>query len=217
MTTRNDITGDSICSRPTSKAYAEQWERIFGSPVPFDKPINQKYLNECFEYSPDTGELKWRERPISHFKNKMAAKRWNARFCGVKAGSTIRNGNKEYRNICLCDKQYLAHRAIWVMVYGSHPNAIDHINGDGLDNRLENLRSVDNAQNAKNMKLFNTSTTGICGVSWNKANKRWTSEIMANGVRYFLGSFDNIIDAASARLRANKKFGFHENHGIKRD
>jgi len=37
---------------------------------------------------------------------------------------------------------------------------------------------------------------------------------MLNGKFKRLGRFGSLIDAVAARMRANKKLGFHENHGI---
>ena len=32
-----------------------------------DKELPVEYLRECFHYDPETGELTWKERPLSHF------------------------------------------------------------------------------------------------------------------------------------------------------
>jgi hypothetical protein len=34
MTSRNDITGDKIQTKPTTKEYADNWDRIFGGSSP---------------------------------------------------------------------------------------------------------------------------------------------------------------------------------------
>ena len=45
------------------------------------------------------------------------------------------------------------HHVVWVLNYGYWPTEIDHINGDGTDNRIENLREVDHWENDQN-RLF---------------------------------------------------------------
>ncbi len=74
---------------------------------------------------------------------------------------------------------------------------IDHINGNGLDNRRENLRFVTRSQNKMNQQ--NTyGSSQYKGVSWHKNAKKWTSYIRYNGKLIYLGLFDTELDAARA-------------------
>ena len=68
---------------------------------------------------------------------------------------------------------------------------IDHINGNGLDNRKENLRICNKSQNSGNSKLRTDNTSGIKGVSWDKRNKKWVVRIKMDGKHKFLGYFSN--------------------------
>lgn len=58
---------------------------------------------------------------------------------------------------------------------------VDHINGNGLDNRRENLRTGSYAQNARNVATTRRSTSGYKGVFWRKARSVWISQIRFNG------------------------------------
>ena len=82
---------------------------------------------------------------------------------------------------------------------------VDHINGDGLDNRRTNLRLCSMTQNLHN----SGSRTGLSqykGVS--KDQKGWTTGIFSQGERYDLGTFADEVDAAIAYdLAAMKLFG----------
>jgi len=75
----------------------------------------------------------------------------------------------------------------------------DHINGDGLDNRRCNLRIVTVSQNLMNSsKPIRKSSSCFKGVCWHKDTKKWQSQIKLNGCSYYLGLFQNEVDAAKA-------------------
>lgn len=78
---------------------------------------------------------------------------------------------------------------------------VDHINGDGLDNRRTNMRICTHAQNVKNASVRKDNTSGVKGVNWNKRQKKWVARINLNK-RIQLGSFDTFDDAKEAYNRA---------------
>ena len=113
-------------------------------------------------------------------------------------------------------KSYKAHRIAWLLTYGSWPeDQIDHINGNGLDNRLENLRAVSNGENLRNKKIYKNNTSGTLGVSFDKRCQNYQAKIMINKKYKHLGYFKNKEEAIAARAAANIKYNFHENHGRK--
>jgi len=84
---------------------------------------------------------------------------------------------------------------------------VDHINGDGLDNRRSNLRLCTNAENAMNMHVTN-GTSGFKGVSWSKERQKWEAYIKFHGRMIHLGRFNSPVDAARRYdLEARKYFG----------
>lgn len=107
----------------------------------------------------------------------------------------------------------MAHKIIWLYVYGEAPQSIDHIDGDGLNNKIDNLRIACHAINNKNRSLSRVNKTGISGVSWIKARSKFEARISDNGKEIFLGRFNNIFDAAVARKSAEIRFNYHANHG----
>ena len=173
-------------------------------------------LKKLLCYEPDNGKLFWKERDISFFQSgKQSAQHncriWNAKFAGREAFTAISKG---YRVGALLGQNYLAHRVIWALCFGTFPdNQIDHINGDRSDNRLENLRSVSNRENCKNQGSRSDNSTGVTGVYWFKRDSRWVASICADGTQIHLGYFDKFDDAVSARKAAERKYGFHPNHG----
>jgi len=75
---------------------------------------------------------------------------------------------------------------------------IDHINGNGLDNRKENLRICTNAQNLCNQGLNNKNTSGYKGVSWFKITKKWRAQISFNNKPVHIGYYKDVEEAARA-------------------
>ncbi len=75
---------------------------------------------------------------------------------------------------------------------------VDHINGDGTDNRKENLRIVTRSQNLMNQE-------GVKGYYFDTYYQKWKAEIIANGKKFHLGSFDTEEEAKQARFIGEKK------------
>ena len=135
-------------------------------------------LHELFEYR--DGELLWR---VSG----------NGRRIGMPAGSVNRDG---YRRIKINYKLYAVHRLVWVM-HGNDPVPfVDHINGDVLDNRIENLRAATHSQNCMNRRVRFDSKSGVKGVTWKK--NKWYTCVILDYKRHSAGSFDNKEEAIAA-------------------
>jgi hypothetical protein len=84
----------------------------------------------------------------------------------------------------------------------------DHINGNGIDNRLINLRICEHFQNGANKKLPTNNTSGYKGVCWSLRMNKWQAYIKCRGERYFLGFYGDINDAISAyNNKAKELFG----------
>lgn len=83
----------------------------------------------------------------------------------------------------------------------------DHINGNTMDNRKENLRLCTKQQNAFNKKsAHKNNKLGIKGVHWDKNSKRFRAQIMVNGKNFNLGSFEVLSDADTSYRKAEKKY-----------
>ncbi|MBP3850453.1 MAG: HNH endonuclease [Prevotella sp.] len=92
-----------------------------------------EHIKKCYTYDAATGEIR------------------NRKWQVVKGATNSKNG---YLYVSLyLDRQrkdvYL-HRLVWALVYGRFPKQIDHLNGIKTDNRLENLREVNQSQNDQN-------------------------------------------------------------------
>ena len=154
--------------------------------------------SEAFNYDPDTGMI----------INKT--NRGRARI-GEETGWKTERG---YRRLHIEGNNYMTHRLAWLLYHGEWPKQdIDHINGIRDDNRIHNLRDVSHLENARNSKKSVNNTSGVTGVKWHKGGGKWTATIKNLSEDIYLGLFDCFLDAIAARLRAEKEFNFHENHG----
>ena len=93
----------------------------------------------------------------------------------------------------------------------------DHINGDPLDNRKENLRNCTISENGGNRKKTkNPTSSKYKGVRWRK--NRWECSIKYRNKRIYLGRFENEINAAKQYDKIAKQlFGEFANLNLKGD
>lgn len=132
----------------------------------------------------------------------------------MKAGSEAGNCGAVYSYVCIDRKQYLLHRIIYLWNHGSLPKALDHINNDPLDNRIENLRPASISQNNHNRSINKNSTTGVKGVCWNKAKGKYLARIRKNYKFVYAKHFDSLEEAKMEIEVAREKIhGQFANHG----
>ncbi len=94
------------------------------------------------------------------------------------------------------------------LLAGFPPFALDHRNGNGLDNRRRNLRPASTRENAMNKKCPRNNAAGIKGVSFIAWRKRWRAMIHVHPRNIFLGYFHHAEDAARAyKFAAQRYFG----------
>ena len=81
---------------------------------------------------------------------------------------------------------------------------VDHINGDTLDNRRENLRVVSRAESVRNQSgTSKANSSGTPGISF--AANRWQAGI-GNGNKWvYLGRYKTKEEAVEARLKAERE------------
>lgn len=170
-------------------------------------------LRQLLRYDPETGRLYWRHRDLSWFNGcPSCTGRWNKKHAGKEALPNI--GNHGYRTGSILSKGVLAHRVIAAMHADKWPErVIDHINGDPLDNRLENLREVTTTENSRNRAMDGRNKSGTMGVNWDKSRQKWYAKINGDGRQISLGKHVRLEDAVEARQRAEIVHGYHENHG----
>lgn len=169
--------------------------------------ITPELCRQLLRYEPETGKLFWLQRADNP--------QFTGRWAGKEAFTCLCAG---YRTGRLFDHLFMAHRVIWAICNGAWPKQdIDHISGNRSDNRLSNLRAVDRTTNTQNQGLCRRNKSGHVGVSWCAERGKWDARIKANGRVVLLGRHGSFEDAVAARTAAEVRYGFHENHGSKRE
>lgn len=151
---------------------------------------SQGYLRSKFIFDEEGGWLYWLHDP-------SRTQRWNSTYAG-KAAGTIKIG-LGYILVELDGIKYLAHRLIWVYLYGFEPVGIDHKDGDGFNNCPENLREADQSLN-----LANADFGDARGVE--RHGKKFRVRIFVNNERINLGSFDTFEEAKEASRQGHSKY-----------
>ena len=127
---------------------------------------------------------------------------FNMRFRGKRSTCDYLTGSSSYLGV---QKKLLAHRVAFFLYHGHYPvwpNSVDHINHDGCDNRIVNLREVTAREQSMNTRLSNSNTSGVKGVSFLKDRGKWRASANIDGKKTNLGTFYDLKDAIAARKAA---------------
>lgn len=165
------------------------------------KPLpSRERLNELLTFDPDTGEIRWK---VSQGTCKA----------GGIAGSIVISKGKEYRQIKIDSIPYYAHRLARFYYYNDQPIEVDHANGNGLDNRKENLRPSNRKHNTTNASKRKDNTSGVIGVRYHKQMKLWVAQyggpefIKKYGTRRY---FDDFFESVCCRKSWENQYGMTE-------
>jgi HNH endonuclease len=122
----------------------------------------------------DYNEIDWNEIFIADCSSPSGLI-WKKNFgqrarCGNTAGSinTAKPSGRQCFQVKYNKTSWLVHRILWIIWNGSvNPDLdIDHIDGNSLNNSVENLRLVSTAVNSRNQKQRIDNSSGFTGVSF---------------------------------------------------
>jgi hypothetical protein len=114
-----------------------------------------------------------------------------------------------YMRVNFDGKVHYVHRLVWALSHGELPNGfIDHINGIKTDNRISNLRVVDNRENMQNVRHARVdSKTGVLGVSFCKNTKKYIARIhMPDGSYPVVCKSESLDIAGQMYIEAKRKY-----------
>lgn len=133
--------------------------------------------------------------------NEVLAYRWY-----LSGGYAKRDGQKD-------GKRYhvLMHRFLAGVTEPGCKIHVDHINGDTLDNRRENLRVATPSQNAQN-RPAKTKRGTYRGVTWSKHKRKWIARATINYRTFHIGEFFDEEAAAQAVADWRRKRMTHSTH-----
>jgi len=169
-------------------------------------------IHKFVEYNPETGKLYWLPRERKYFKDLLCFNRHNNQL----AFKEIKSNCKGYIYFSLFDHNFLGHRVAWKIHHNEEPpEVIDHIDGDGINNKIVNLRDGTGGVNERNAKMNSNNKTGVNGVNWDKKKEKYKVTIANRGKNIHLGMYNCLAECVIARKVAEKILGYSENHGRK--
>jgi hypothetical protein len=152
-------------------------------------PITQSRVQELFDYDPLAGA----------FTRRCTSGRAKA---GDSAGFV---GTQGYLVVAIDGKRYCLHRIAFLWMNGAWPEGhVDHIDGDRLNNRWANLRSV--AQLANNQNHHRARVDNLCGYLGVKTRRYgFQARICVEGRHLNLGCYKTPQEAHEVYLEAKRK------------
>lgn len=144
--------------------------------------LTQARLKEVLHYDPETGVF-------TRLTTGLVAGSRTGRYCYISVDGYL----------------YLAHRLVWLYLFNRWPTAdVDHIDGDGRNNRRGNLREATHAQNQQNQRR-GQGKAGLLGVTYDASTQRYMARLTVGGKTHHLGRHGTPEEAHAAYVKAKRE------------
>ena len=153
--------------------------------------LTQKEVKELINYNPDSGDITIIKRTGPRSKQ-----------LGECAGVKIYRATSSYLQITLLKQKFYVHRLVWLYMTGDYPMVIDHIDGNGLNNKWCNLRNSNSTGNNRNVLKIQHNKIEQLPIGVFRHRKKFTASIKYNYKKIYLGVFNTIDDAVNAYKNA---------------
>jgi hypothetical protein len=154
--------------------------------------LTQERVRELFDYR-DDGNLVWKIK-------KARANPGDVAGCNAMSG-----GGMTYRRITVDQVRYGAHQVVFLWHHGFIPEYIDHADGNGLNNRIQNLREATQGQNAFNSRMRCDNTSGERNVYWHERARRWFVRLSINRRTRSFGTYKTLEEARIVARRVREE------------
>ena len=153
--------------------------------------MNKDEILKYFNYNKKKGHLTWKW----HWDNTVINKQ-----LGTLVGNKTKDG---YLRVTVNYKSYKVHRLIWCIEKETWPKMIDHVNGNKIDNRIQNLRAASNRINQSNRHTHRNGR--LVGTDFHKESGRWRARITINKREKYIGLYGTELKAHNAYIEEVKK------------
>jgi len=165
--------------------------------------MDQAWLAKCLvkELYYDAGTLRWSvSKPAHGLRTRKSP--------GDIATVAFLKGR--YLSVSYRNKGFLAHRLVWLIIHGVWPTIhVDHVNGDGTDNLVSNLRLATPTQNSHNSAGVTATSSKYKGVTWAAHANKWRAQLRRNGkshIGYFTSERAAALAYNAVALKYHKEF-----------
>lgn len=170
--------------------------------------MTQKLLKDTLTYN-ESGHFYWRkDRPVEHFATMRGYNVFMSQWAGGIAGKIAINSERDTRDIIISYHgqigKFCTHQLVFLYHHGYVPSLIDHIDGDYLNNKIENLQELNPQLNTTKATMFSHNTTGYRGVRYRPRDNKYIVNIKVDGKGYYCGQYACIHYAAAVYNYASK-------------
>jgi len=158
-------------------------------------------------------------RELLDYNEETGVFTWKASLGGTRADKIYKKATGyPLVYVRLFGKKYTASRLAFLWMGKELPKQVDHLDRDSTNNKWSNLAASNSLENSRNQSMHSNNTSGVTGVTWNKAANKWKAQVRVKSITKFLGYFDydDLDLAAMEVMEFRAEHGFSPSHGLQR-